>query len=153
MKLFVTTNLRMASAPILLSVVMLPGLGWAAGPTTQDCPTEPAQNVPIVSGLTCRESNCILKSISDVDSFQFTGLAGQTWLTVLGLGRNQNTQITLTILAPNSSGGSHIFQGTTCTYCQVPGPTTYSVSATLKLSVSKNLHYSSDRDEQCGTAL
>src|SRR5205085_1105468 len=56
--------------------------------------------------------------------------------TVLGLGRNQNTQITLTILAPNSSGGSHIFQGTTCTYCQVPGPTTYSVSATLKLPVS-----------------
>ena len=136
MKLSVTTNFRLALAPILFAVVLLPGLAWAAGPTTQDCPTEPAQNVPIVSGLTYRESNCVLKSIADVDSFQFTGLAGQTWLTVLGLGANQNTQIALTILAPNSTGGSHFFQGTTCTFCVSPGPPSYAVSATLKLPVS-----------------
>jgi hypothetical protein len=129
-----STNFALLLATLLFAAVIVPSSGWAH--ETLPCPTEPAQDVPVASGETYWGPDCVLNSIADVDSFQFKASAGETWTVVLGLGPTVNTQITLTLLAPNSSGGTHIFQGSTCTYCISPGPPTYSVSTTLKLTVS-----------------
>jgi hypothetical protein len=135
MRISMKSRLQLAAVPFLVILVSSPG--WSlTGPTNKNCPVEPAQDVAIVSGETYWGSNCVLHTIADVDSFQFNSSAGQTWTMVLGLGATANTQITLTLLAPNSSGGTHIFQGSTCTYCEVPGPTLYSVTATVTLPIS-----------------
>ena len=76
----ISTLFRVHWAAVPLLVILMAGAGWSAtGPTTQNCPVEPAQGTPIVSGQTYWGSNCVLNSIADVDSFQFNGSAGQTW--------------------------------------------------------------------------
>lgn len=86
----------------LFAVVLTPSSGWAT--TTRNCPTEPAQNVGIASGVTYSGSNCVLKTTGDVDSFTFTAAAGDTWDMVLGFNGSTATNICMSLYAPNSGG-------------------------------------------------
>jgi len=99
----VSTTLCLPLAALLLVVGLIPTSGWAStGRTTQNCPTEPVQGTPVVSGETFWGANCVLHSIADVDSFVFKGEKGQTWNPVLGLGTPITTNICLAVLPPGS---------------------------------------------------
>lgn len=81
------TSSGLPFAALLLAVVVLPRPGWAGtGPTSEDCPNEPAQNVRIVSGESYYGTNCVIKSLGDVDSFQFNASVGDIYNLVTGLG-------------------------------------------------------------------
>jgi len=110
----------------------MPTSGWAGGPETQNCPKEPAQDTPIVSGETFWGSNCVLDTTGDVDSFQFKASAGETWTMVAGLGANPPTNICLSLYAPGSTGTA-IFSG--CTSFSVY-PYNRSVATYQKLTVA-----------------
>jgi len=97
-------------AALLFAMVVIPTAGWAS--TTKNCPAEPAQNVPIVSGETYAGSNCLLKTTGDVDSFTFTAAAGNTWRIVLGLTGTITENICLNVYAPGSTG-TPIYTGCT----------------------------------------
>jgi hypothetical protein len=88
----------------------MPCSGWAN--TTKNCPPEPAQGVPIVSGETYWGNNCVLNTAGEVDSFQFTASAGDTWSMVLGYGQSPTTAICMALLPPGSTG-NNIFFGCT----------------------------------------
>ncbi len=90
-----------ALAALVLAVVLTPSSGWAT--TTKNCPVEPKQNVPIVSGETYWGTNCALYKTGDVDSFTFSGAIGDTWTVVLGPGANPPTNICLYLYAPGNT--------------------------------------------------
>ena len=98
----------------------------------QNCPTEPTTDVPIVSGETYWGSNCVLRTTGDVDSFQFTASAGDTWSMVLGLGASPPTDICLTLYAPGST--TPLFSGCTHVYSYPYGE--HSVATSEKLKVA-----------------
>jgi len=83
-------------------LVLVPSSGWAT--TVKDCPSEPATNVPITSGVTYSGTNCATYTTGDIDSFQFNANSGDTWTVVLGLASlNWNQNTCLTIYAPGST--------------------------------------------------
>lgn len=88
-------------AALLVAVLLLPSSGWAT--ITKNCPTEPAQNVAIVSGETYWGADCVLQTTGDVDSFTFSGATGDTWTVVLGPGANPPTNICLYLYAPGNT--------------------------------------------------
>ncbi len=93
---------------LLFALVLVPGTGWAS--MTSDCPVEPTQNTPIVSGQTYFGSNCSISTTGDVDSFQFNASAGDTWSLVAGIGPSHPTNICVTLYAPGDSP-MQIFSG------------------------------------------
>lgn len=113
------------SATLLFAIVLTSGTGWAL---VTNCPTEPAQNTPIVSGQTYSGSNCVLNTTGDVDSFQFTGSAGDIWRSVVGLGSSA-TNICMDLYNPSAT---RIFHG--CTSLGYPNYI-YSVATDQKLTV------------------
>ena len=88
-------------AALIGAVLLLPSSGWAN--TTKNCPTEPTQGVPIVSGETYSGGNCVLNNAGDLDSFTFTASAGDTWSMVLGDGSTTTPDICLGLLPPGST--------------------------------------------------
>lgn len=94
-------NTCLGLAALLFAVVLFPSSGWAT--TTKNCPKEPAQNVPIVSGETYWGTNCVLETTGDVDSFTFSGATGDTWTVVLGPGPSPPTNICLYLYAPGNT--------------------------------------------------
>ncbi len=95
-------------AMLLLAAVLVPSSGWAS---TSNCPVEPAQNVPITSGVTYYGSNCVLSTAADQDSFQFKAAAGDTWSMVAGLGAAPPVNICMSLYAPGNT--TAIFSGCT----------------------------------------
>jgi len=94
-----------------------------------NCPTEPAQDVPIGSGQTFIGSNCALNTTGDVDSFQFTGTVGDTWRMVLAFtSGGYPSNMCMKLFDPNSS---QLFSGCTNTYYGV-----VSVANTQKLTAA-----------------
>ncbi len=106
----ISTNSGLTLAALLAAVVLVPSPGWAT--QTQNCPTEPTQNVPIVSGETYYGSNCVISTTGDVDSFQFNASAGETYRMVAGLGPNPPTNICLSLYAPGVPANRILFQCT-----------------------------------------
>jgi len=99
-------------AVLLAAMLLVPSSGWAN--TSKNCPSEPAQNVSIVSGETYWGTNCVLNTASDVDSFTFNASAGDTWSIVLGLGPSPATNICLTLTGPGNP--PPVIFPTTCTF-------------------------------------
>jgi hypothetical protein len=122
-----SSNSGLSLAAIVFAILLIPSSGWAN--TTKNCPVEPAQNVPIVSGETYFGTNCVLKAAGDVDSFQFTASAGDTWSMILGDGSSTVPSICLTLFPPGSTG-TNIFFG--CTL----GTAAQAVVNTQKLTVA-----------------
>ena len=96
-----SSNSGLSLAALLGIVLLIPSSGWAN--TTKNCPTEPAQGVPIVSGETYVGSNCVLNNAGDLDSFTFTASAGDTWSMVLGDGSSTTPSICMALLPPGST--------------------------------------------------
>ena len=105
-----SSNSGLSLAVLLFAVLLMPSSGWAS--TTKNCPTEPTQNVPIVSGETYSGTNCVLKTTGDVDSFTFNASAGDTWSVVEGVGASPKSDVCLTLYAPGSTG-TYFFRGCT----------------------------------------
>jgi len=126
------TNLGLLLTAVLFLSVLVPNPSWALGPTTRNCPTEPAQNVPISSGLTYNGSNCVLRTVGDVDSFQFNASASATYRIALGLGPSPTADVCVALYAPGLPG-SKIFSG-----CTVYSPPYYwySVVTNQKLTAA-----------------
>jgi len=117
----ISTNFGLPLAALLFAVVLIPSSGWAT--MTKNCPTEPTQNVPIVSGETYWGTNCVLNTTGDVDSFRFTASAGDTWSMAAGFGASAKSDICLTLYAPGSTG-THLFYGCTWSGGGVPAVAT-----------------------------
>jgi hypothetical protein len=115
-------------AALIFATALLPSSLWAN--TVKNCPVEPAQNVPIVSGETYSGANCILKTTGDVDSFTFTAAAGDTWSMFTGPEPSPASNICLNLFAPGSTG-TPIFTG--CTDISFFGPST---GTTMKLTLA-----------------
>lgn len=97
----VSINCGLPLAGIIFCVVLAPGSAKAVtGPLTKNCPAEPAQHVPTASGLTYFGPNCAISRTGDVDGFQFTAAAGDTWRIVAALGPSPSTNVCLTLLGP-----------------------------------------------------
>ena len=95
------TRFELLIAALLLIAVLAPGPAWAGtGPTSKNCPSEPAQNVKIVSGMTYSGTNCVLSTTGDVDSFQFSASTGNTYRVVLGIVGPAPTNICFNLYAP-----------------------------------------------------
>jgi hypothetical protein len=114
-------------AALLFAVILLPSSSWAA--TTKNCPAEPAQHVPIVSGETYAGTNCVLNTTGDVDTYTFTAAAGDTWEIVLGLGASPKSDICLALYAPGST--TFLFGG-----CTLASASVDSVATIQKLAVA-----------------
>src|SRR5580698_1044882 len=95
-------------AMLLLAAALVPSSGWAS---TTNCPVEPAQNVPMASGVTYYGSNCVLSTASDEDTFQFKAAAGDTWSMVVGLGAAPPVNICMRLYAPGNT--TAVFSGCT----------------------------------------
>lgn len=94
----ISTNSGSTLAALLFAVILVPSSGWAT--QTQNCPTEPSQNAPIVSGETYYGANCVISTTGDVDSFQFNASAGETYNIYAGVGASPPTNICLSLYAP-----------------------------------------------------
>lgn len=100
----ISTRFSLPLAALLFAVVLIPSSAWAkTGSVTKNCPTEPAQNVPIASGETYFGTNCVLYTTGDVDSFTFSASAGDTWTLVLGPGASPPTNLCLALYAPGNT--------------------------------------------------
>jgi hypothetical protein len=113
----VSIKFVLAVAPVLLGMLFLPRAALAQ---VNNCPIEPASNVPIADGGIFTGTNCNLYSVGDVDSFVFNANNGDTYQLVLALNGAEPTDICLTLYDPN---GRQIFSGL-CTNLQ---GATYSV--------------------------
>jgi hypothetical protein len=110
----VSTKFVLPLAALLFGMVLTPSSAWAAT-ATKNCPPEPTQNVPIVSGETYSGTNCVLKTTGDMDSFTFSASAGSTWSMVAGLGANPlAADICLSLYAPGAT--TPMFSGCTSNF-------------------------------------
>jgi hypothetical protein len=73
----VSTKFALPLATLLFGFLFVPRP--ALGDVNADCPPEPASNVPIALGEVFAGPNCTLHTDGDVDSFVFTGTAGDTY--------------------------------------------------------------------------
>jgi hypothetical protein len=97
----VSKNCGLPLAGFIFCVVLAPGSAQAVtGPLTKNCPAEPTQHVPISSGLTYSGPNCVISTTGDLDGFQFTAAAGDTWRVVVALGPSASTNVCLALLGP-----------------------------------------------------
>ncbi len=123
-RLFSNSGLLLVT--LLFAIVLISTSGWAQ---LTNCPPEPVQNTAIVSGQTYYGSNCVLNTTGDVDSFQFTAAAGDTWSMIMGLGASHPTNICMDLYDP---GRTDVFHG--CTNWYYGG--TYSVTNNQKLTAA-----------------
>jgi len=96
-------GIRLLLAVLLPLFVLHPSSSWATT-TTKNCPTEPAQNVSIASGVTYAGTNCVLHP-SDVDSFAFSANDGDTYQTIVAYQGGYNG----TCMALYDPNGTKIF--------------------------------------------
>ncbi len=136
----------------LFTILLVPSRGWAA--QTTNCPTEPAQNVPIASGQTYYGSNCVLMTTGDVDGFQFSGSAGDIYRLVAsapGIGYPNNVCIALYApglsSAPIFSGCSNTFNGSSsvATDQKLPLAGSYTIAVSETLDATTNYGLSLER--------
>ena len=99
MRISKSLGIPLAATFFVVLLVPTPGLA-GTGPTTKNCPTEPTQNVPIVSGETYYGTNCVLSTTGDADEFVFSASAGSTFKMLAGLGASPATNVCLTLYAP-----------------------------------------------------
>lgn len=116
-------------ASVVAAVTLMPSSGWAT--TAKDCPTEPKQGVGIGSGQTYYGGHCVLNTASEIDGFQFTASAGDTWSVVLGLGPSPPTDICMTVYGPGNP--PPIILPKSCTFAH---NLVYAVAANLPLTAS-----------------
>jgi len=122
--------LSLRLAVLLFALVLTPSFGWATA--TKNCPTEPAQNVPIVSGETYSGSNCTISTLGDVDSFRFSASAGDIWtMAAVMVSGGYPNNVCLALFPPGSS--TAIFSGCSDTYNP---PNVVSIATTQKLTVT-----------------
>jgi hypothetical protein len=81
----VSTNFALPLSAVLFGLLLIPGAALAA---VNNCPVEPAQNVPIADGGIFTGPNCNLYTVGDVDSFVFNATTGTptSWLRRLTTG-------------------------------------------------------------------
>lgn len=96
-----TRNFVLPLAALFFGLLLIPQAAHAQ--TSANCPVEPKLNVPIADGETYTGANCVLNTAADVDSFVFTGNAGDTWNLVLGSSTPKNHDVCLTIYDPNNN--------------------------------------------------
>ena len=96
MRSSVTFSLFLAA---LLFGLLLVGPAAVAG--TSNCPPEPVANTPIATGQSYAGSNCTLNSPTDVDSFVFNGVTGQTVYLAVAINGATPTNICLALLDPS----------------------------------------------------
>ncbi len=90
-------NFVLLLAALLFMLLLVP---QAALAQSENCPAEPATDVPIATGDTFIGSNCTLYTPGDVDSFVFSAKNGDTWDLVLDA-VNRVYDISLTLYDPN----------------------------------------------------
>src|ERR1022692_2548953 len=103
----VSTNFALPLSAVLFGLLLIPRAALAA---VNNCPVEPAQNVPIADGGIFTGPNCNLYTVGDVDSFVFNANNGDTYQLVAAVD-NGSHDICLTLYDPNNVD---IFSG--CTY-------------------------------------
>ncbi len=123
----ISKKLTLILGVVCVAAILLPTPGFATT-TVKDCPTEPAQNVPITSGETYNGTNCDLYTTGDVDSFTFNANAGDTWDMVLGVATGDTVNICLTLYSPTATV---LYSG--CTNVGFGG---YSVPAVVQLATA-----------------
>ncbi len=88
-------------AAVVIAVIFMSNTGWAT--TVKNCPAEPAQNVPIASGVTYSGGNCTISNTGDVESFVFTAAAGDIWDVTIGLTPAPTANACVSLYAPGST--------------------------------------------------
>lgn len=99
-------NFALPMAALLLGILLAPS---AAVAQDKDCPKEPTETT-ITTGEVLSGANCTLNAVGDIDSYVFSGTAGQTYQIGLGLVGAVNSNICLALYDPN---GNSIFSGCT----------------------------------------
>lgn len=113
------------------ALVFVPTLGMATD--VQNCPSEPNQNVPLVSGRTYSGNNCLISSVGDINSFQFSASAGNTYRVVAALGTIHSTNICVALYAPGLPANL-IFSGCTCWSCSPVSTASFGADQTLNVT-------------------
>jgi hypothetical protein len=121
-------NVRLLLAVLLFALVFIPTSGWAT--IIKDCPQEPKQGVPITSGDTYFGTHCVLSTASDLDSFQFNAVAGDTWNMILTFGSSPTVDICMKLYGPGSPPPL-IFSG-----CTLAHNGQYDTGASQKITAS-----------------
>lgn len=124
------TSKKLTLIPVVMcfAAILLPTSALATT-TVKNCPSEPAQNVPISSGVTYSGAECVLSTTGDVDSFVFSANAGDTWNMDTSMVPGPDSNICLTLYPPGSttalfSGCSDIEFGVLDVYTTLKLPTT-----------------------------
>lgn len=94
------TKSALSLSVLVFALIFMPSSARAT--VIRDCPQEPKQGVPIVSGDTYFGPHCVLSTASDVDSFQFKAVAGDTWSVILAFGSSPTVDICVKVYAPGS---------------------------------------------------
>jgi hypothetical protein len=103
----VSINFALPLAALLFVFLLVPQAAMAG---SENCPKEPATDVPIATGDTFIGSNCTLYTVGDVDSFVFSGNKGDIWAAALALNGTVAEDICLTLYPPT---GAAIYSGCT----------------------------------------
>ena len=72
----VSTNFALPLSAVLFGLLLIPRAALAQ---VNNCPPEPASNVPLADGGIFTGANCTLLTDGDVDSFVFNGTSGDTY--------------------------------------------------------------------------
>ena len=94
-----TRNFVLPLAALFFGLLLIP---QAAQAGVADCPTEPAQNVPIAPGDVFAGTNCTLNTTGDVDSFMFSANSGDIYQFEAGINTGSEN-LCLTIYSPSAS--------------------------------------------------
>lgn len=93
------TKFTLLIAALLAAALLMPS-ATSATTTAKNCPKEPAQHVPIGSGITYSGANCILNSVNDVDSFVFSASKGDIW-SFIEDGASPSSNVCLDLWSPS----------------------------------------------------
>jgi hypothetical protein len=115
---------------LLFCLTLATNSAWAG--TAQNCPTEPASNVPIADGQIYTGSNCNLYTVADVDSFVFSGTNGYTYQLAAAVNGGSNN-ICMTVY----NGTTQIYTG--CTNIGPGNLNYFSVVTDLTLTTTGNI--------------
>jgi hypothetical protein len=98
-------NFALPLVALFFGLLLVPRAAMAGA---ADCPSEPKQGVPILSGDVYAGTNCTLNTPGDIDGFQFAANSGDVWEAVVGINGVVDNNICLTIYDPN---GNTVFSG------------------------------------------
>jgi hypothetical protein len=141
-----TRNFVLPLAALFFGLSLIPQAANAQ--TSANCPVEPKLNVPIADGETYTGSNCVLSTAADVDSFVFTGNAGETWNLVLGSSTPKNHDVCLTIYDGNNKLNSGCTGGSDYTVVfdqALPTTGTYTMDVSEDTSGTQGYSVSAER--------